>query len=437
VRTVFGSTKRFTARIIAISLSAILVSALISAPAQARQPYAGIVMDAKTGKVLYSSSGTKKRYPASLTKMMTLYMMFDAIESGKMSKKTRIRFSRHASSMQPSKLGVKAGSSISAEQAIYALVTKSANDAAAAVAEHIGGTEREFGKMMTKKARSIGMKNTTFVNASGLPDKRQVTTAKDMAILGIALREHHPKYYKYFSTRSFKFGKRKYGNHNRLLGKVRGVDGIKTGYTRASGFNLVSSVYDRKRSIVAVVMGGKTGKSRNAQMAKLIKRYLPKASRGRDRMIVAKGPKTSVFASLFKKKERAPVPERRPTISATKKPVTASVVAALKVQPTANLDKVTTASVAPKAKASQAPKAGWQVQIGAMPSEANAIKYLEKARSKLPSLLSSKQNYTETVDKNGTKLYRARFAGFSSKSAAWDACSVLKKAKFNCLALAN
>lgn len=442
MRTVYGSISPLR-QLSLIVLAAFLTVFLALSQANAKQPYSGIVMDAKTGKVLYGHRESARAYPASLTKMMTLYMMFDAMERGELNKNTRIRFSRHAASMQPSKLGVKAGSSITAEQAIYALVTKSANDAAAAVGEHLGGSEWEFARMMTAKAREIGMKDTTFRNASGLPDSKQVTTARDMAILGIALREHFPREYRYFATRSFKFGSRRYGNHNRLLGQIRGVDGIKTGYTRASGFNLVSSAEYKGRSIVAVVMGGRTGKSRNAQMAKLINTYLPKASRGPDRMIVAKGgQQPNLFARLFGKKNPAPVPSRRPLIETNAPAITANAYVAetpsraipSPVQPVTT-DPMQTASVAPETTTS-APS-GWQIQIGAMPSRNSALERLATARERAPSVLANVANYTEEVESGGTILHRARFAGFNSKSDAWDACAALKKKKFDCLALAN
>lgn len=434
MRTIIGSTRRLAAKIISVTSAAIIMASLSTSPSLAKQDYAGIVMDAKTGKVLYAHDANEKRYPASLTKMMTLYMLFDAIEQGKASKKTRIKFSKYATSMQPSKLGMKTGSSISAEQAIYALVTKSANDAAAAVGEHLGGSEKNFAVMMTKKARDLGMSKTTFRNASGLPDSRQVTTAKDMALLGIALREHFPQHYRYFSTRSFKFAGKNYGNHNRLLGKVRGMDGIKTGYTRASGFNLVSSVEDNGRSIVAVVLGGKTGKSRNAQMAKLVRQHLNKASKGRDKIVVAKNGRTNVFAALFKKAESIAVPEPRPEDNFVDDIITASVEERMapNIVPT---PAVKVASAASTSNSNVSVNSGWHVQIGAMPSKDNAISQLENARKKLPGVLSSTVNYTETVEKNGTKLYRARFAGFTSKDEAWGACSQLKKIKLDCLAL--
>jgi len=424
-------------------LSALLVSIIVYVGigpqnAFANAKYAGIVIDAKTGKTLYSSRADSLRYPASLTKMMTMYMMFEALESGKLKKNTRIRMSRFAASKPPSKLGIKPGRSIAAEHAILALATKSANDVAAAVAEHLGGSEANFGKLMTRKARQLGMSRTTFKNASGLTAKGQLTTARDMARLGIALREHYPQYYHYFSRRSFKYGKSNYRNHNRLLGSVRGVDGIKTGYTRASGFNLVSSVEDNRRSIVAVVMGGKTGKSRNAQMRKLISRYLSKASKRKKRKLLAKAKTRSVFvasASNIQLPKRGPVPVSRQTVVAadrtldTAKAVTVAA-AVSPVAPKPEVDLRTTASVSEPVSGS-----GWVIQIAAADSKEGAIGVLENARAKAPNTLSGKSNYTETVSKGGVTLHRARFVGFEGKLAARNACKVLKSKKVSCLAL--
>ncbi|MCB1384567.1 MAG: D-alanyl-D-alanine carboxypeptidase [Nitratireductor sp.] len=428
----------------------------VSGPAMAKQAYSGIVIDAKTGKVLYGHRADARAYPASLTKMMTLYLLFEAIDSGRVKMKDRVRFSSHAASMQPSKLGIKPGGSISVEQAIYSLALKSANDAAAAVGEHLGGSESKFAAMMTDKARQLGMKNTVFKNASGLPDSRQYTTARDMALLGIALREHFPQHYGYFSKRSYQLGKMKFGNHNRLLGQIRGYDGIKTGYTRDSGFNLVSSVEDRGRSIVAVVMGGRTGKSRNAQMTTLIQTYLPKASKGRDRVIVARAPPGNPLTALMKLVKRtAPVPQPRPetidepqAVLAYSQPEPLPVIGPVPVpeQP-ASTDHTVTASIAPSEPVGSPPQddaadiraaiSGWHVQIGAMPSKESALARLEKARSALPGTFDRVTNYTETVTSGGETLYRARFAGFASKDAAWGACAKLKKARFDCLALQN
>jgi len=298
----------FWLRRIALALATLtfVVSGNLSGnSAFANAKYAGIVIDAKTGKTLYSYKADAIRYPASLTKMMTMYIMFEAFTERKMSKKTRIRMSKYAASKPPSKLGIKAGRSIAAEHAVFALATKSANDVAAAVAEHLGGTEGNL------------------------------TTARDMARLGVALREHFPQYYKYFQTRNFKYAGKNYRNHNRLLGQIKGVDGIKTGYTRASGFNLVSSVQSGRRSIVAVVLGGRSGKSRNAQMAKLIRQYLPKASRGNKRNLIAsrKSSNIVVASAEVRLPKRGPVPQFRTTQVAknvinVNKPVTVASAAA-------------------------------------------------------------------------------------------------------------
>jgi D-alanyl-D-alanine carboxypeptidase len=247
--------------------------------AAARQ--SSIVIDVKAGKVMSAEDPDGLRYPASLTKMMTLYMVFEALESGRIKLNTRVPVSANAAAEQPSKLGIRKGTTFTVEEGIKALVTRSANDCATAFAEFLGGTEARFGKMMTSKARRLGMNRTVYHNAHGLPDARQVTTARDQARLGVALRRDFPQYYGYFSTRSFQYGRQIIGNHNRLLGNVKGVDGIKTGFTRASGFNLVTSAATDGRSIVAVVMGGATGAQRDAKMRKLVNAYLPKAVRKR------------------------------------------------------------------------------------------------------------------------------------------------------------
>ena len=448
--------------------------------AHANPKYAGIVVDAKTGKTLYSYKADSLRYPASLTKMMTMYMMFEAMAEGKMNKNTRIRVSRYAASKPPSKIGIKAGRSIKAEHAILALATKSANDVAAAVAEHLGGTEANFGRLMTRKARQLGMKRTTFKNASGLTAKGQLTTARDMARLGIALREHFPQYYKYFSTRTFKYGKARFNNHNRLLGRVRGVDGIKTGYTRASGFNLVSSVETGGRSIVAVVMGGRSGKSRNAQMQKLISGYLGKATRrSKKRQLIASrksvGIQVASLSQSIRLPKRGPVPQfRAVAVAQAAKPeinpnkpmqvasaATTSIKAFVEeaefdqeaVQARLNVPapvpstrpQVEVAYAKPQESTSQVIKAvedivnkpkGWVVQIGATDSKDKALELLEEVRAKAGSTLRGKGTYTETVAKGDATLHRARFTGFEGKQAARNACKALKRKKIACLAIA-
>jgi D-alanyl-D-alanine carboxypeptidase len=232
--------------------------------------FSSIVVDAKTGEVIDSNKADELRHPASLTKVMTLYLLFAELEAGRLKLDSKIRISTEAAAQPPSKLGLKPGETIDVEDAIKAIVTRSANDVAVAVAEIIAGDENSFARLMTQRARSLGMMRTVFRNASGLPDPDQVTTARDMALLGLAVQDRFPKYYPYFATRVFHWRGVAIGNHNRLLGSVDGVDGIKTGYTRASGFNLISSVKRGDRQIVAVVMGGKTGAARDAYMRDLI-----------------------------------------------------------------------------------------------------------------------------------------------------------------------
>ena len=244
-----------TRSIFVAMLAVVMFTVAGAGSASANSRYAAYVMDARTGQVLFSRNADERRYPASLTKMMTVYMIFEAMNARRISTKTAIPFSKNASAEPPTKLGVKAGGSITVDTAIRALVTRSANDVATAVAEMLGGSEAGFARMMTAKARQLGMNSTQFRNAHGLPNSAQHTTARDMAILGVALREHFPQYYDYFSTRSFKYGKQTISTHNRMFGRIKGVDGIKTGYTRASGFNLVTSVEDNGRRVVAVVPG--------------------------------------------------------------------------------------------------------------------------------------------------------------------------------------
>ncbi|MBN9599817.1 MAG: SPOR domain-containing protein [Afipia sp.] len=241
-------------------------------------PFASIIVDANSGAVLQATSADGTRHPASLTKIMTLYLLFERLESGKLRLDSTLDVSKHASIQSPTKLGLKPGQNIRVEDAIKGIVTRSANDAAVVVAEAIGGSEENFAKLMTRKARALGMNKTVYVNASGLPDDEQITTARDQSILGRAIQDRFPRYYRYFSTEAFNFRGRVIRNHNRLLGKVEGVDGIKTGYVRASGFNLVTSMRRGNRHLVGVVLGGRSGSSRDAIMRNLLAEHLDEAA---------------------------------------------------------------------------------------------------------------------------------------------------------------
>ena len=492
VRTFFGLFSRRNAAssfnlvvsVLAMGLLANIASGQNEANAATK--YAGFVIDAKSGRVLYSKNADARRYPASLTKMMTLYLVFEDLKRGKIKLNSRVKMSRHAASQPPSKLGIKPGKTFTVRQGIYALVTKSANDVATAMGEKLSGSEKAFARRMTIKARQLGMYRTTFTNANGLPDRKQVTTARDMSKLGLALREHFPKKFRYFKTRSFKYGRRRFPNHNRLLGRIKGVDGIKTGYTRASGFNLVSSVSRGNRRIIAVVLGGKTGRARNAQMARLISKYLPRATRGRSKTLIARAkPLRSNRAKVTRiaKVTPKPVIKKAPVIVAavalpTNRPKSASksikpsrfeiteqtssyasaIANAATIQaklielaaksmplPTPSpkgADPIKTGSVSKvKYVAMNQPvsknRKGWQVQIGAAPSRVAALKLLSSARTKARTLLASADNYMEPVVKGKTTLIRARFAGFSSKRSARKACKYLKRKKIDCLAIRN
>jgi D-alanyl-D-alanine carboxypeptidase len=246
-----------------------------SAPAP---PYAAIVLDANSGRTLHADQPDELRHPASLTKIMTLYLLFERLDAGKIRLDSQLPVSEHASIQAPTKLGLKPGQSLEVEDAIRGMVTKSANDAAVAVAEALGGGEREFADMMTAKAHALGMSRTIYHNASGLPNDDQVTTARDQALLGRAIAERFPRYYQYFATPSFTYRGQTMRNHNQLLGHVEGMDGIKTGYTQASGFNLVASVRRDNRHIVSVVMGGTSAGSRDARMRSLIEEYIVAAA---------------------------------------------------------------------------------------------------------------------------------------------------------------
>lgn len=464
-----------TIMIVALAMTFVVADAASSLAAKS----AAIVVDAKTGKVLYSSDANGRRYPASLTKMMTLYLTFEALAKGRIARNSPVVFSANAAAEPPTKLGVKPGGSVTVETAILSMVTKSANDSATALGEMLGGNESNFARMMTAKARQLGMSGTVFRNANGLPDPGQFTTARDMATLGIALREHFPQYYGYFSQRSFLYGRQRINGHNRLLGRIKGVDGIKTGYTRASGFNLVSSVSDGNRRLVAVVMGGTSGGSRDNQMASLINTYMPRASTRGGGALVAQADGGSnpikALAKVLLPKHDAPTPDEKPmavasaddtdapavaddatvaedgaaqseqedttaqseeaaplvkakkvktVIVSAPQVATAQVVAAY-AEPSPTVDPVNTASV----------PSGWAIQVASSPKQSEAQAFLDKTTKQAPKVLADASGFTIAFDKDGVTYYRARFGGFDSKTAAWKACTALKKKNIECYAV--
>ena len=440
-------------------------------------PYAAMVVDANSGRVLFADQENALRHPASVTKVMTLYMLFEQLEKGRFSLEDEIEISRHAASMAPSKLGLRPGSTISVEDAIKAIVTKSANDIAAAVGEAVGGTEAHFAQMMTAKAQSLGMSRTFYANASGLPDPRQVTTAHDLVVLGRSIQERFPRYYAYFSTHQFTFRGQTMGNHNHLLGQVEGMDGIKTGYTNASGFNLLTSVKRGNRRIVSVVLGGKSAAGRDRIMANLIEKHLDSASPNKTTMVAraetAPEAKPVPMASAYA--PPAPVPSV-PALAERPKPAvianpsrgpedrTASIAngkvsdgsTRQALASTASASQVTPGGArkaaapvaqarAPEKQAALVAKAeparpaaansGTMIQVGATDAAAKANDLLAKARSKAPSL-SAATPFTEKVQKGSETIYRARFAGLT-ESRAEAACKSLKRSGLSCFTTKN
>ena len=438
-----------------------------------------MVVDVKSGKTLHAVNEDSLRHPASITKVMTLYLLFEQMERGKLALDSELTISARAAAQAPSKLALRPGATIEVEDAIKAIVTKSANDVACAIGENIAGSEERFAEMMTAKAHALGMSRTHYANASGLPDAEQVTTARDLTILARAIQDRFPRYYRYFQTRSFVFRGRVIGNHNHLLGRVEGVDGIKTGYTRDSGFNLMTAAKSDDRQIVAIVLGGKSGASRDRIMADLVRGSLPRAyagarqtgpatemaertrpavvadavSRTRTQVANADDDEVETTSSTDANQPLDIMPARAATTtpgSAGQRGLPKSVQAfaapaepkPFPVSPSgkteARLASVDGARAeAPKPLAASGPRVvptPWVIQLGAMDDEGKAKSMLAEARSQAGGALSKAAPYTVKVEHGGATLFRARFSGFSEQDSAQDACKVLKGRGFNCFA---
>lgn len=522
---------------------AAIAATIVSSPAEARKrrhagggytpPYAAMVVDAKTGRTLHAVNEDAARIPASLTKVMTLYMLFEQMERGRFTMDSELKVSSYAASQPPTKLGLRAGSTIAVEDAIKSMITLSANDSSVVVAENIAGSEEAFADQMTRKARSLGMGSTRFYNPHGLPHSPpNITTARDLTILARAIQERFPKYYPLFSMRAFQYGSRTIRGHNRLLGKVEGVDGIKTGYTRASGFNLMTSARSEGRHVVSVVLGGRSGASRDKIMTDLVLASLPRASTsGRSSVMVAEAPAPEERPRSLPVQqaaaEPAPIPVPRPrqqaeepqalpaaarayapmptttpiapprpvavaggrplqisgmrpvaattTPSAMRWSIGAQPADAKILRPPANVDvtssiakvaepvaepvkiaeakiDVPAAPVARKIEAApakvQAPEPApvmthqaaivasgkWVIQLGATDDEGKAKEILARAKAKASASLASASPFTEKVEKGGSTLFRARFAGFDDSKDAQNACNKLKRGGFSCFA---
>ncbi len=383
--------------------------------------YASIVIDGKTGKTLYSRNGNAPRYPASLTKMMTLYLLFESLEKGKIKLFQKLKVSKRASKQQPTKLYLRPGSYISVRDCIFALVTKSANDVAVVVAEALGKSEKNFAKIMTRKAKKLGMQKTTFGNASGLPGGQRLTTASDMAKLARSLYVHFPQFYHYFKTKTFRYKKNTYRNHNRLLGKVKGLDGLKTGYTRISGRNLATSVQRGKNRIFTVVMGGRTNKSRDNKMKELIEIGMIKVA-SLPRHVVPRPRKKPYFLRSNKKikSKKQPVLDRKikfpsPIMEYIKLPVPSRPPSYLKSLKSKNNFSDIKIPIKKESLKKSVDKNNWMIQLGAFSIPKKALKLAKSIKSKIP-ILKKTGVIISAVDSPKT-LYQARLRGLTKSQA--------------------
>ena len=373
----------------------------------AQAGYAAYVVDANSGAVLHTRNSQVLNFPASLCKVMTLYLVFKGLDEGTFSLKSMVPISQRAARQPSSKIGLRAGDSIMLQDAILALTTKSANDIATAVAEFVSGSESAFAKQMTQQAQSLGMSKTSFRNASGLPNSRQKTTAKDLSILGAALYSNFPHYAHYFSRKNFSYRGRMYRNHNNLLGTYKGVEGIKTGYIRAAGYNLMVSARDNGDHVIAVVLGGKTARRRDAQMRRLLDRAFVRIERN-----------NKLFAVVSR-------PPRKPTMKTAVDEYSLKTAGKNLANAADIIGEVLTEYVAvTDAMASQSHDTTWGVQLGAFSRHDAAERVLNNVVPLFPELLGNTQPEVSTVTDSIGTLYRARYIGLT-EAAARALCSEL------------
>jgi D-alanyl-D-alanine carboxypeptidase len=429
------------------ALALVVVAALtLGQPAQAQARYASIVMDAETGTVLHAANADTRNYPASLTKMMTLYMTFEALDQGRLTLHQRLPVSRRAQGMTPSKLYLRAGQTIRVEDAVLALVTKSANDAAVVLAEALGGEEWKFARMMTDRARELGMHRTTFRNASGLPNRHQLSTARDMATLSRALIYDYPHYYHYFSTTRFRYKGRTYGSHNNLLEEYRGTDGIKTGYIRASGFNLAASVVRDGRRLIAVVFGGRTARSRDRHIMALLDDGFAEARRLRTIPVVSPPPQKPVdvlrtasttgavrIAAAGQDAEIGQVAAAGGSVAgagrAPRETPRARVIDGLPVPATGKPPAVKRA-----ARLAALADGRYAVQVGAYRAAAPAHAAAVRAGNAVPQVLGASEVSVSRIRGDRGPLYRARLTGLDRRDAK-RACRALVARGTDCLVI--
>lgn len=421
---VIGGPGRRLRRLILVSLLTLLSAASGLQHAQAADSkYSSIVIDAESGRVLRSENAQAPRYPASLTKMMTLYLTFEALRKGKLTLDQKLPVSRHAAAQPPTKIGVRAGQSIKVRDAILALITQSANDVAVVLGEGMAGSEPAFARIMTAKAHALGMAHTTYRNASGLPDPDQVTTAADYALLSRALMRDYPGDYHYFSTRQFVWRGRTFGNHNHLLEKYDGTDGIKTGYINASGFNVAASTVRGGRRLICVMFGGRSAAARDTKVMAML-----------DGGFADLGVSDKVMVA-----SKTPTPTRHHRIPSLANVLATPAVAAEAPPParTATATRKRTATTRKRVATASTPvrrQGSWGVQVGAFSRKKTAEHRARRAVTRAPRTLRSAQRVIARVATDDGAIYRVRFLGMTEHSAR-RTCSQLKPAKIGCLPL--
>jgi D-alanyl-D-alanine carboxypeptidase len=387
----------------------------------AEPKYASIVIDANSGEVLYDKRADSPRYPASVTKVMTLYLTFEALSEGRLKPTDRIVISPRAAAQAPTKLGLPAGDSLTVDEAIRAMTVKSANDVAVAVAEKLAGSEARFAALMTLRGQELGMRNTRFVNASGLPDSRQISTARDLAILSRATMRDFPQYYSYFSVRSFAFRGNTIRGHNRLLDSMDGFDGLKTGYTNASGFNLAGSAVRDGRRLIAVVLGGSSTAWRDNNMEDLLLTGFEVLKRR------AHGDRTTIAANLYETEPNGPI--MRPSMEQGD-----GEQSGLKIV-LSDSPRTQPVKVSPTLKAAKTPpkpKGEWAVQVGSFKSKGLASKQLTLVRGRFAKFVADAEGAVEGA---AGGAFRAQFQGLTAE-AARSTCAAITARRQPCMVLA-
>jgi D-alanyl-D-alanine carboxypeptidase len=410
---------------LAWAVAALVLLAALAGIADAAPRATSMVVDYDTGAVLYADDADEAVFPASLTKTMTLYLVFEALRDERLAPSSAFKVSRRAASMPPSKLGLRAGSTITVKDAVLALITKSANDAAVVIAENMAGSEDAFAERMTLKARALGMTRTQFRNASGLPNSSQRTTARDMVRLGMRMINDFPEYYGLFNTREFRFRGRTYRNHNGLLYRYPGSDGMKTGFIQASGFNLLSSALRGDRRVVAAVFGGRSARARDNEMIRLLDRGFKNAPA--EPLVASSGklddaPKGPDYSETLV----ASIPAPRPTLVVAQGDVSSVASPVRRSKP------VVKSATRSSSRAASKVRARYAVQVGAFGSKSQARKAANSAAHKAPKVLAGRKATVKPINNGRRTLYRAWLVGLTAEQAA-AACRQLKRADHACL----